>query len=200
MRRITFAVAMLGALCASPARADTLTLPMFDDAAVPDSYTPGVPFSFKLSLPALSDFTGYTVEVDFTAEVEKPSLSFSVDRGADYPFPAKPFPLPAAAALDADQTTVHLFFSDSVSSPSDPADAPDFVTINVTAGADVGNLSITIGADTAFAVNSETRVLLPQDAYTLSPRPASSVPAPGGAVLLGVGGLILAARRVPRAA
>jgi hypothetical protein len=205
MRRITFAVAMLGALCASPARADTLTLPMFDAASVPDSYTPGVPFSFNLTLPALTNFTSYTMELVFTTELKNPNLNFTVDRGANYPFPPPPVPIPllAVGAFDPNEpNVVHMFFSDTnTGTPAVTSDGDQFVTINVTAGA-VGEIDVEVGPNTSFTHGMEDpNYRAPTDALVIAQGPPlSSVPAPGGAVLLGIGGLILAARRVRRAA
>jgi hypothetical protein len=185
---MTFAVAVLCGLSAAPARADTL--PMFDGA--PDSYVPGTPFTFNVTLPLLTDFTSYTVELVFTAS--GPGLSPSVS-------PASPYPFGSAAgftsSVEANGSEVHLLFSDSTSTGvvTSPGDALATVTVQTDPSLR-GDITIEVGPATDFQHNQEDPNYRAPGAVTVAQgEPVSSVPAPAGAVLLGVGGLMLAARR-----
>src|SRR4051812_42873905 len=116
MRRIAFAVAVALACCCSSARADTQ--PLIDGlpriAGVPETYTPGTPFTFEVRVPRLADFTSYSVELIFsTPETPDPLLTASATAAAShYPFTGTAN-FQSSSILDADANQVHLLFSDS---------------------------------------------------------------------------------------
>jgi hypothetical protein len=192
---MTFAVAALCGLCAGPARADTL--PMFD--GVPGSYSPGGSFTFNVTLPLVTDFSGYTLELVFTTNTVGAGLTASATPASPYPFGStKNFTTSTDAPIDS--TEFHLLLSDITGAGVVTSPGDTLATVTVQTDASLrGDITLEVGPATDFQHNLEIQYRTP-DAITIGqgePVP-SSVPTPAGAVLLGVGGLVLAARRLVR--
>jgi hypothetical protein len=188
MTRTTFAVAVLCGLWGAPARADTL--PMLDD--VPGSDTPGTPFTFNITLPLLTDFTGYTVELGFTASSQGLTPSAT---------PASPYPFGSTAgftsSVEANGSEVHMFFSDATSPGvvTSPGDTLASVTVQTDPSLR-GPITLEIGPATDVQHNMEDPNYRAPEALTIAQgEPVQGVPAPAGVMLVGIGGLVLAARR-----
>lgn len=193
MRRTTFAfaVAALGGLCASPARADTL--PMFD--GVPGTYAPGTPFTFNVTLPLVTDFTGYTLELVFTANTASPGLTASAAPASPYPF-GSTANFTTSTDTPTGTTEFHLLLSDFTSPGvvASPGDTLATVTVQTDAALR-GDITLEIGPATEFQNNLEIHYSTPGPVVIAQGEPNTSpVPAPAGVILLGVGGLMLAAR------
>lgn len=199
MTRTVFALAALLGCCTAPARADTL--PLFD--GIPGSYTPGTAFTFAVRVPQLTDFTGFNVELVFGTDVQNPPLFVSavapaVAPGGRYVFPSRNT-FQSGSQLVVDSPDVTLTFRDSTGSPvvTQPGTADTLALVTVRPGAGLtGPITLSLGAETNFVSNLEDAndgppqtVVIPQ--ADSGPNP---VPAPAGALLLGLGGLLLGAR------
>jgi hypothetical protein len=198
MRKLAFAVAVLVGCCA-PARADTLPLV----EGLPATYTPGQAFTFTLRVPQLADFTNYTLELVFSTAVSDPDLLAgpAVAPADRYVFPSSAnFGFQYDAPPGAQE--VRLTISDSIAPDGVltlPGQNDTLATITVTPGATLtGPITLSIGSNTSFGYNSEGGFIDPPadipPIEQASPGGNNPVPAPPGAVLLGIGGLLFAAR------
>ena len=201
MKRMAFAVVVVLGWCATPARADTLPL----ITGVPGTYTPGQTFSFQVSLPFLLDLNAYTIELIFSTGVPQPNLlAFPTVATAA---PGGQYVVPSNSGFgfqfnaDPGSTDVVLSFSDSATLPVNTVAGTNnkIATVTVSPGADLtGPITISVGNGTSFNFNPEgpdypsPEPIVVQQADT---GPGNPVPAPPAVVLLGIGGLLLAARR-----
>jgi hypothetical protein len=202
---MALAVVALVAGSAPPARADTL--PIVEN--LPATYTPGQSFSFQLGLPQLYEFTGYTLQLNLETQVQNPALGVSgAAATSNYPFAASTS-FQSSTGTTIDGSGVTLTISDSVAEPGVTVTPPStgiagsnysLATVTVSPGASLtGPIALSVDPSSVFFYNTEfgsynTPANIPpiDQATTGSPAP---VPAPAGAVLLGVGGLVLALRR-----
>jgi hypothetical protein len=170
---------------------------------LPATYTPGQAFSFQVTLPALTNFTQYSLQLLFGTDVTNPSLTASgAAASTGYPF-AGSTNFSSVLGATPDPTQVLLTISDSA-----PASLPfgatttsgtPLATITVTTGADLtGPINLSIGSDTFFNYNAETGSYPPPTdipPINQGVAPPAPVPAPAAAILFGLGGLVLVARR-----
>lgn len=201
MTRTVFAlVALLGGTTGS---AHAETLPLFE--GVPATYTPGTPFQFLVRVPVLTDFTGFSVDLIFSTEVANPPLFVSsapvpVAPGGRYVFPSNAT-FQSGSSLVGGSSEVVLTFTDTTPSPvvTQTGVSDTLAIVTVRPGATLtGSITISYGTDSNFAINSELNYP-PPNALTVAqaglPPVTNPVPAPAGALLLGLGGLILGARK-----
>lgn len=199
MARTVLALAALLGCCTTPARAETL--PLFD--GLPATYTPGTAFTFAVRVPLLTDFTAFNVELIFDTNVPNPPLFVSsaapaVAPGGRYVFPSRST-FESGVGLVLDGTSVTLNFRDNTGSPvvaqSGVNDTLAIVTVRPGAGL-TGPITISLGGETNFVSNLEDVNDGPPQAVTIPQAVGgpSPVPAPAGALLLGLGGLLLGAR------
>ncbi|MBM3979112.1 MAG: hypothetical protein FJ304_02285 [Planctomycetes bacterium] len=196
MKRMAFAVVALVVSYAAPARADTL--PLIND--LPASYTPGVAFTFNLRVPALNDFTSYSLELVFTTEPINPPLFASGSAAAtNYVYPSSAG-FQSTLTTFADANVVVLTIADSTAPgvAVTPGANDRLATITVTPGADLtGSIQLSIGVDSLFVHSSEdpNYPLLADLPPITQNDPVAPVPAPASAALFAVGALALWARR-----
>lgn len=200
MRRMAFAMAALVGFCAAPARADTV--PLFE--GIPATYTPGQPFAFTLRLPEMIGLLSYQLELVFgTAVTNPPLLAFPSfvppPDGTSYVFGSADLAGFAFLAPPG-ATDVRLTLTDPADpdEPQGPADvvagANDFLaTITVAPGADLTG-PITIGIGNSVFLLLEGEPPGPPEPVVVAQSDPNAVPAPAGAVLLGLGALLLGAR------
>jgi hypothetical protein len=196
MRRTTLgAIALLG-LVAGPARADTVP----QIVNVPDTYTPGTPFTFQVRVPGLADFASYSVQLLFETEVSNPNLSVSfAPNPSQYPFPSSAgFTVTPVPPSSGDSTYVYTISDSGPLTFTTPGTKDLLANVTVLAGADVGAITIEVGGDTTLDYNKEgRRDTLPGPSSPITPLAGGTtpVPAPAGIVLLGIGSVLLAARK-----
>lgn len=198
-RTVIALVALLGC-CAGSAQAETL--PLFE--GVPTTYTPGTSFQFAVRVPALTDFTGFSVDLIFGTDIPNPPLFVSAQAAAAAPGGRYVFPSNGTflwtSSLVGGSSEVVLTFADFTDSPivATPGVNDTLAIVTVIPGLTLtGPITISIGSGTTFEVNSETQYPAPEPitiAQVDGP-PTSPVPAPASAVLLGLGGLLLGARK-----
>jgi hypothetical protein len=198
---MTFAVVALVAFGSETVRADTL--PIIDN--LPTTYTPGTSFEFQLRVPALVDFTSYSLDLVFDTNVTNPQLTASGSPAATgYPFPSSAgFSSPASTQTGSQQVTLTISDSTSPGVTVTPGTNDALATITVTPDASLtGPIQLSIGPTSLFHYNTEditydapTNIPAIEQATVGSPTP---VPAPAGAVLFGFGGLLLSARVLRR--
>ncbi len=205
MRRMAFAVVALVAGWAGPAHADTL--PIIDN--LPSTYTPGQAFTFQLSLPQLYEFTSYQLTLVFSTDVQNPALSVSGAAAAsNYPFTSSS-KFTSSSGTTPDGSGVTLTISDSIAEPGvtvTPGSNDQLATITVTPGTSLtGSITLSIDPNSIFHYNTENGTYdsptdIPPIDQASGPGSGSGggtspVPAPAGAMLFGLGGLLVAARR-----
>ncbi len=195
MKRIAFAVFALVACCASPAWAETLPL----ITGLPATYTPGVPFTFNLSVPPLPDFNSYTLELVFTTEPINPPLFAEGSAAvANYVYPdAVGFTSTLNTFVDTNQVVLTISDTTAPAVTVTPGTNDQLATITVTPDATLtGPIQLSIGVDSLFSYSTEQREYpFLEDIPTINQAdPANPVPAPAGAVLFAIGGLALWAR------
>jgi len=197
MKRMLMTFAVVG-LFASSARADTIP----EIVGLPGTYTPGTSFTFEVRVPGLPDFSGFAVQLVFETTVPNPDLTITAVAGAgQYPFTdASNFTLNQTAP-DPGAT----FFSATITgsgpltfTTAGTNDLLAFVTVNPGTNL-TGPITVSIGGETVLIYNMEGRNDSPPEPAIvqqadLPPPSTTPVPAPAGAVLLGLGGLLLAAR------
>jgi hypothetical protein len=196
MERMTLAAVAALVLAVAPARADTL--PLILDA--PATYTPGSSFTFEVRVPGVVDFAAYSIELVFDIAVPNSSLAVTAtpDPG-QYPFPslsnfqATPGGVPGSTTL-----TLSDFTSPGVTTTAGTNDL--IAVVSVTPGPGfTGPITISVNPDTLlFDINREqTPSVNPPEPITVEQGagPPAVVPTPAAWVTLGIGGLILAARR-----
>ena len=201
MKRMAFAVVVLVGCCAAPARADTL--PLIE--GVPGTYTPGQLFTFQVRVPVLLDLNKYMVELVFSTGAPDPSLLAFPTAAAPAPGGRYVFPSNGNFAFEytaePGSSDVVLTFSDFTSPPVNtvPGTNDTLATVTVLPGAgQTGPITITVGGGTAFDFNTEFGSPPPPEPIVVQQAGGGTgnpVPAPPGAVLLGIGGLLLAGRR-----
>ncbi|AWM39198.1 hypothetical protein GobsT_25140 [Gemmata obscuriglobus] len=199
MTRIVIALVVLLGSGVASARAETL--PLLE--GVPATYTPGTSFQFTVRVPVLTDFTEFGVELVFSTDLVNPPLTVvaepvAVAPNGPYVFPSNTTFQSIGGGSQGLPETV-LRFSDSTAAPvvAVPGVNDTLALITVTTGANLtGPITLSIGAQTAFSANPETNYPNPTAVIiTQADGPVTNpVPAPAGATLLGLGGLILWAR------
>jgi MYXO-CTERM domain-containing protein len=212
VRTIALALATLVA-AAAPARADTL--PLFVDPATgnpfpPGLYTPGSSFTFDLTAPGLTGFTGFNLNLIVSTDNVDPAtnaipLSVQVAFPDGFAFgPAGTLTLNEDTLPGVPQLIVNVAgaVGEGLSGVDTTSGNPAALArITVTPNADFrDNIYFSIGGY-RFDANTEsgTAVQTP-DPVTAFPTdvvvpPATPVPGPGGFVLMGLGGLAVVARR-----
>jgi len=202
VRTIALALAALAA-AAAPTRADVI--PQF--VGVPTSYVPGTPFTFELRAPGLTAFTDFNF--DLLVETASPDpvtlLAVSVDRPADaaYPFGAAgTFNTSPSAVPGSNQYTITVSGATGGAAVNTTAGSNNLATVTVTPGATLAEpitFSIDPGAYRFGALTEKGQTLQPPDPVTVFPTDVPPTgnpgPGPGGAVLMGLGGALLLARR-----
>ena len=199
MKRMAFAVVVLMGCFADPARADTLPLIQ----GVPGTYTPGQLFTFEVRVPLLLDLNKYMVELVFSTTVTDPSLLAFPTVAAPAPGGRYVFSSSGNFAFeytaDPGSSDVVLTFSDFSSPPVNtvPGTNDTLATVTVLPPAGfTGPITISVGGGTAFDFNTEFGTPpAPEPIVVQQGGSSNPVPAPPGAVLLGIGGVLLFARR-----
>ena len=202
MRTIALALVTLAA-AAAPARADVI--PQF--VGVPSTYIPGTTFSFELRAPGLTAFTDFNFDLIVQTTSPDPStlLSVSADRPGDteYAFGASAtFSTSQSAGPASNEFTVNITGTSSTG-VNTTGGAPDLLArITVNPGASLSGplmFSIDPGTFSIGALSETGQALQAPDTVTVFPSDVppvgAPVPGPGGAVLLGVGGVLLLARK-----
>lgn len=190
------------------ARADTIPLFVGDGGGpFPGSYQPNTPFTFELRAPGLNSFTDFNLDLIVETASLNPNtlLSVEVFRPGDgeYVFGATGvFGSSQSAIIDTPNFTVNIAGSIAGIGVSTVAGANDLLArIRVTPGTGLNEpvtFFIDAGTYTIGASSESGQGLQPPDPVTVFPETAPDptvVPGPGGAVLLGVGGVLLLARR-----
>jgi hypothetical protein len=207
VRTIVLALATaIGA--AAPARADTIPLFVGDGGGpFPGSYQPNTPFTFELRAPGLNSFTDFNLDliVETTSLNPISLLSVEVFRpgNSEYVFGATgTFGSSQSAIIDSPNFTVNITGAIAGIGVNTVAGANDVLArIRVTPGAGLNEpvtFFIDAGSYTIGATSESGQALQPPDPVTVFPEATPDpavVPGPGGAVLLGVGGVLLIARR-----
>lgn len=210
MKRYLLAVAVLAGLTSAPARADSL--PLIEGLRT--EYVPGQAFSFTVRIPELLGLSGYRLELVFSTEAPNPRLlaapSFTPTAGDPSTYVFGPTDQ-AAFTLDMSGPDVRLTITDSFDAPRDPPTdvTPEngnsfLATVTVTPLAASnglpsvsGPITISIGGNTSFLISSESGPFDTPGPFTIQqaePPSGNPVPAPPAVLLLGIGGLALAAR------
>jgi hypothetical protein len=202
VRTIALALVTLAAVTA-PARADVI--PQF--VGVPGTYVPGTPFTFELRAPGLTAFTDFNFDliVGTTSPDPVTLLSVSADRpgDAEYAFGASgTFSTSQSAVPGSSEFTVNIAGTSS-GGVNTTGGAPDLlarITVNPTTSlSEPIMFSIDAGTYSVNALSETGQALQPPDQVTVFPADVpptgTPVPGPGGVVLLGVGGLLLLARK-----
>jgi hypothetical protein len=202
MKRMSFAVAALVGFCTTSVRADTL--PIIE--GVPGTYTPGQSFTFNVLVPQLPSFSSYNLQLDFGTTVTNPAL-------LSYPTVASPaptgryvFPSNAGFSFTFDSplgaTGVSLTLFDSTSPPvfttvSGVNDTIAQITVAPEAAL-TGPITISVDGSSTFNYDNieGPQYNPPPPIVVQQAGPSNPVPAPPGAVLLGIGGLLLGVRRL----
>ena len=195
MTRMFFALVALVGCCAGSARAETL--PLLD--GIPATYTPGTPFQFVVRVPALSDFTAFSVDLIFGTDIPDPPLFVSAQRAAVAPDGRYVFPTNGTfqwtTSFVGGSSEVVLTFADQTAAPvvTQPGLNDALAIVTVRPGLTLtGPLTIAIGSETAFEINAEINYPAPEPVSVAQVSgPANPVPAPASAALLGFGGLLL---------
>jgi hypothetical protein len=196
MKRMALAVVVVCACCTGPVRADTL--PMIDN--LPATYTPGQAFTFQLTLPALTDFSDYNLQLIFDTDVQNPPLFASgAAATSKYPFPSSAgFQSTLSRDSTSNQITLTIADSTSPNVTVTPGTNDALATITVTPGADfTGEIRLSVGTDSVFHYNTEDNNFdFPTNIPPIEQGASGpvSAPAPPGALLLGAGALILGLR------
>jgi hypothetical protein len=195
---MAFATMVLLGCCTPPARADTI--PIIDN--LPATYTPGKSFTFGLSLPALSAFSSYDLQLVLSTDRPNPALTASAAPGTNYPFPATGRFLTTLDQPPGFNLEI-LSLADAVAGPGvsvTPGANDQLATITVTPGADFsGPIELSIGGSSSFTYGPNSGTFgFPTDIPPIEEAPPSTapVPAPSGAILLGIGGLVFGWRRI----
>lgn len=194
MTRIALVVASF-VFADGSSRADVLPL-----VGVPSSYTAGQDFSFDVFAPGLVGLTDYTLQFTVTAGLapNAPDLTVTpAPAGSGYPFPDTSG-FSSAQSTSSNQIFVSVADSTASAGVNTQLGLNDrLATIAVSPGVNLsGPITITFTLNeftTARDVNFDlpAPIVIPQDDGTVNPQP---VPAPPGAVLLGIGGLCLLGR------
>ncbi len=192
MTRMALAVAAVGITLGS-ARGDTV--PQFVN--VPDSYTPGVPFSFEVRVPGVPDFAGFFLELLFETTIPDPELTATAAPGVGaYPFPSVAGFTAEATFPGPGETAFLLTISDFGSPVTTQAGVSDFLaTVTVSPGAGFsGPIEISLGGGSFLDYNTEGRDDSFPDPLSVSEAESTAVPAPAGWLTLALGGLLLRTR------
>jgi hypothetical protein len=199
---IALALAVLAG-AAAPARADVL--PQF--VGLPGNYLPNTPFTFELRAPGLTALTEFSL--DLIIETPSPDpvtlLSVSVVRpgDADYPFGATgSFSTSQTSFPVSTRFTIHIEGASAGPGVDTTPGLNDLLaTITVLPGPGMVE-PITFSIDPVSmlfnALTESGQGLQAPDPVTVFPEqtdPPTPTPAPAGVVLLGIGGVVLAARR-----
>jgi len=207
VRTIVLSLAILTGV-AAPAQADTI--PLFTGVGggpFPGSYQLNTPFEFELRAPGLNSFTDFNLDLIVETASLDPVTLLNVEvfrpADADYAFGASgTFSSSQSAVLGSPQFTVNLAGTSGGGSVNTTAGANEVLArFRVTPGPNLNEpvtFYIDAGSYTIGGFPESGQGLQPPDPVTVfpeaSPEPAP-VPGPGGVVLLGVGGVLLLARR-----
>jgi hypothetical protein len=189
-------LALLGGVLAqaTPVRADVL--PQFLE--VPATYTPGLPFSFEVRIPNVSDFSSYTIEIGFETGVVDPDiLAFAITDPAQYPYPTTAG-FSSSFFAEAGTPTAFLTISDSTNPGVETWEGlNDLVaTVTVVPGPRlVGAILLFVGSNTEIAINQERtpQITFPAPIWIdqAEAPPVAPVPTPAGLISLGTAFLLL---------
>jgi hypothetical protein len=194
MTRIAFVAAAL-VFAAGSSRADVLPL-----VGVPSSYTPGQDFSFDVFAPGLVGLTDYSLQFTVTAGLAPNAPDLTVNAApatAGYPFPDTSN-FSSAQTTVSNETYVSIADATSGAGVNTQLGVNDrLATISISPGVNLsGPITIsftlnefTTARDVSFDLPAP--IVIPQSDGPVDPQP---VPAPPGAVLLGIGGLCLLGR------
>lgn len=185
-------------LAAGSARADTLPL-----IGVPGSYDPGVSFSFDIYAPGLVGLTDYTLQFSVTAGAAPnlPDLAVTAAPASTaYPFPdTTNFSASNSASPGVNSFFVTLSDASSGSGVDTILNVSDHLaTITISPGVNLSGPIVIEFTQNEFTTARDVSFDLPPP-IIITPRedptpPTEPVPAPPALVLLGIGGLCLAAR------
>ncbi len=195
MNRMVLAVLL--ALYAMPAQADTL--PLLIEA--PTTYTPGQEFTVDVRLPGAVDLTGFSIELLFTTTVLNPDFLVSaIAIDGSYPFASTSnFNWSQAHDPDTNVEMVTIFTDPDAGPVNTILGQPDLLgRILITPGANVtGPIMISVNDGTLrLDIGGEPVPEIELPILTLEQNEANTpVPTPAAWLSLGVGGMILAARR-----
>lgn len=198
MRTTTLAAAVAVLVAAGTARADTLPT-----LSAPAEYTPGTPFNVEIYAAGLTGLTDYTLQFTVTAGTPPSEPDLTLTAGPPSGLTAYPFPDGSNFHADVSPAvgqTIGVMLTDATtgSAVNTVAGVNDHLaTLTIAPGVGLtGPISITFtSADFSVAHDIGNPPLPSLTINQASPPPPSSVPAPAGLVLLGVGGLGLAVGR-----
>lgn len=208
MRTIALALATL-ALTTAPVRADTI--PQFfglDGAPYPPGeYKLNTPFTFELRAPGLAAFTDFSLELLVETDGVDPGtqlvpLTVLVERPPTYAFGSTgTFTESQSSTPGNSQLVVSIGGASGGAGVTTVAGANDAVarlTVTPTGGYG-GEIRFTINGATFNALSESGGPIQPPDPVSVfledpGTPPTSPVPGPGGVVLMGLGGVLLAAR------
>jgi hypothetical protein len=198
---MTRTVLALAALAAGANSARAETLPLF--GGVPATYIPGTPFQFTVKVPVLTDFTAFNVDLIFATDLPDPPLFVSsaatpVAPGGQYAFPSNATFQSGSSLFGGSPNVTHTF-TDTTGAPVVTTTGVNDVLaiVTVSPGATLtGPITISLGANSTFDANAETQYPDPETITIEQANvPSAPVPAPAGAVLISIGGLLLGARK-----
>lgn len=207
MRTIVLALAILTG-AAVPARADVIPLLTGDGGGpFPGGYQLNTPFVFELRAPGLNSFGDFNLDliVETTSLDPQTLLGVEVFRpgDAEYAFGAGgTFGFSQSAGGGSPQFTVNIAGTSGGGLVNTTAGANDVLArIRVTPGPNLNEpvtFFIDAGTYTIGATAESGQGVQPPDPVTVfpeSPPDPAPVPGPSGVVLLGVGGVLLLARK-----
>ena len=206
MRTIVLALACLIGT-AVPARADVIPIFTGDGGGpFPGSYQLTTPFTFELRAPGLNAFTDFNLDLIVETASLDPVTLMTVEvfrpGDAEYVFGADgTFSSNTSAVGGSPQFTVNIAGASGGGSVNTVAGANEVLArIRVTPGPNLNEpvtFFIDAGSYSIGGTPESGQGLQPPDPVTVFPEtpPPTPVPGPGGVVLMGVGGVLLLARR-----
>jgi len=193
------ALVLVGAVLASATTARADILPQFVE--VPATYSPGVPFSFEVRLPDVSDFSSYSIEIVFEAGVTDPEiLAFATTDPAQYPYPSTAG-FTSSFFAPAGNPQVFLTISDSTSPGVETFSNVNDLLATVTVLPSprmVGAILLFVGANTEITINQERTPNITYPAPLVIDQaeapPVTPVPTPAAWISLSIGVALTLAR------
>jgi hypothetical protein len=207
VRTIVLALALLTG-AAVPARADVIPIFTGDGGGpFPGNYQLNTPFTFELRAPGLTTFTDFNLDLIVETASLDPVTLMSVEvfrpGDAEYAFGAVgTFDSSQSAIGGSPQFTVNIAGTNGGSFVNITGGVNDVLArIRVTPGPNLNEpvtFYIDAGSYTIGGTPEDIPALQPPDPVTVfpeTPTAPAAVPGPGGALLLGVGGMLVLARR-----